>query len=752
MTHKGVDSRVLLKRLRDSLAEQVEGQARLNKIVKLIASSMKAEVCSIYLRRDLSTLELFATEGLKSDAVHFTKLRIGQGLVGRIAQTAVPINTSDAPRTRGFRFMPETGEEHYQSFLGVAIQRLGEILGVLIVQNSFPRIYTDDEVYGLEIVAMVLAEMTELGVFTEGSELAITAQHTLPFFCRAITGNEGISIGKVLLHEPLIIIENPVADNPKVEKSKLSKAFKKLQKEVNSLVNTKLDNKTEEYLEIFEAYQMFARDKGWRKRMEISIERGLAATVAVEKEQSEIRARMSRLADPYIKDRLDDLDDLSNRLIRILTKTKNENDKEKINNAILVARNIGPGELLDYGQSLSGVILEEGSVGSHAVIVARALSIPLVVKASRILRESRNDDVVILDADQSLVHLRPEKDTLKAYSDKLAIRKQAQEKYSAIRNKAAESLDKITVSLLMNAGVMADLPSLEKSGAQGVGLYRTELQFLTQVQVPKRSEQAKHYSRILDSAKGKPVNFRTLDIGSDKVLPFMKRLQEPNPALGWRAVRVGLDRVGILRMQIQALLRASKGRPLRIIFPLVSEYIEFKSARDLVLKELEREKVLNHTMPSDIKIGAMLETPSLAFSSDKFFKEADFISVGGNDLKQFFFAADRENELVRKRYDSLNFSFLNFLENIVKRCNQFNTPLSFCGEDAGKPIVALAFTAIGIRTLSMRASSIGPVKLLLRSVSISQVKKIIDSSRESGKSSAREDLTNWLRETKAPYF
>ncbi len=752
MTHKGVDSRVLLKRLRDSLAEQVEGQARLNKIVKLIASSMKAEVCSIYLRRDLSTLELFATEGLKSDAVHFTKLRIGQGLVGRIAQTAVPINTSDAPRTRGFRFMPETGEEHYQSFLGVAIQRLGEILGVLIVQNSFPRIYTDDEVYGLEIVAMVLAEMTELGVFTEGSELAITAQHTLPFFCRAITGNEGISIGKVLLHEPLIIIENPVADNPKVEKSKLSKAFKKLQKEVNSLVNTKLDNKTEEYLEVFEAYQMFARDKGWRKRMEISIERGLAATVAVEKEQSEIRARMSRLADPYIKDRLDDLDDLSNRLIRILTNTKNENDKEKINNAILVARNIGPGELLDYGQSLSGVILEEGSVGSHAVIVARALSIPLVVKASRILRESRNDDIVILDADQGLVHLRPEKDILKAYSDKLVIRKQAQEKYSAIRNKPAESLDKISVSLLMNAGVMADLPSLEKSGAQGVGLYRTELQFLTQVKVPKRSEQAKYYSRILDSAKGKPVNFRTLDIGSDKVLPFMKRLQEPNPALGWRAVRVGLDRVGILRMQIQALLRASKGRPLRIIFPLVSEYIEFKSARDLVLKELEREKFLNHTLPSDIKVGAMLETPSLAFSSDKFFKEADFISVGGNDLKQFFFAADRENELVRKRYDSLNFSFLNFLENIVKRCNQFNTPLSFCGEDAGKPIVALAFTAIGIRTMSMRASSIGPVKLLLRSVSISQVKKIIDSSRESGKSSAREDLTNWLREIKAPYF
>ena len=380
---KGENSRVLLKRLRDSLAEPGKGQARLDRIVKIIASSMQAEVCSIYLKKDIKTLELFATQGLKADAVHFTTLKIGQGLVGQIAQNSIAINTSNAPETKGYRFMPETGEEIFTSFLGVPIQRLGEILGVLIVQNSFPRKYNDDEVYGLEIIAMVIAEMTELGEFTEPSNTEITAQHNHAVTFKGIVGNEGIAIGKVFLHDPVIKIQNPIADNPRSEKAKLALAFKKLQLEAKEMLNKNLDNKSGEYLEVFEAYQMFARDKGWRKRMEASIQRGLAATVAVEKEQTETRARMSRISDPYIRDRLHDLDDISNRLMRILTKTEVKIDKKALKNSILVARNIGPGELLDYGPNLLGVILEDGSVGSHASIVARALAIPLVVKADR---------------------------------------------------------------------------------------------------------------------------------------------------------------------------------------------------------------------------------------------------------------------------------------------------------------------------------------------------------------------------------
>ena len=747
LSKKGVNSRVLLKRLRDSLAEPGKGQARLDRIVKLIASSMNAEVCSIYLKKDPKTLELFATEGLKSGAVHITKLKVGQGLVGLIAQNAVPINTSNAPQTKGFRFIPEIGEEIYQSFLGVAIQRLGDIQGVLIVQNSFARNYSKDEIYGLEIVAMVLAEMTELGEFTEDNDIPIAAQHNLPFLSNAVIGNEGIVIGRVLLHEPKIKIKNPVTDNPKAEKKKLSRAFKKLQEEVKGMITEKIDNKTGEYLEVFEAYQMFARDKGWRKRMESSIEGGLAATVAVEKEQSETRFRMSRLADPYIRDRLHDLDDLSNRLIRILTNTKIEKNKGKIKNPILIARNIGPAELLDYGSELSGVILEEGSVGSHATIVAKALAIPLIIKANRITVEAQNNEKIILDGNQGLAHLRPESNILKAYLDKISIKEKAQNQYSRLRNKPAKTLDGVAIKLLMNAGLLADLPSLKKSGAEGVGLYRTELQFLTQIALPKRSDLELFYSRVLNAAEDKPVNFRTLDIGSDKILPYMKRLKEPNPALGWRALRITLDRKGIMRMQIQALLRAAKGRSINILFPLVTECNEFFDARNLVISEVEKEKKLNHLIPTNVKIGAMLETPSLAFSSDEFFQIADFISIGGNDLKQFFFAADRENELVRQRYDTLNLSYLNFIKSIIIRCKKFNTPLSFCGEDAGRPLEALALSAIGLRNLSMRAAAIGPIKLFLRKVSLDEVSRVITDASNSGKSSVRNDLINFLKKS-----
>ena len=741
---KGVNSRVLLKRLRDSLAESGEGQARLNRIVKLIASSMNAEVCSIYLKKDVRTLELFATEGLKAGAVHFTKLKIGQGLVGKIAHTTILINTSNARETKGFRFMPETGEEIFTSFLGVPIQRLGEVLGVLIVQNSLSRNYSDDEVDGLEIVAMVIAEMTELGEFTEANGTQITAQHNHAATFEGIIGNEGIAIGKIFLHDPIIKIENPIADNPKAEKAKLSIAFKKLQAEAKNMSDKPLYNKTGEYLEVFEAYQMFARDKGWRKRMESSIEGGLAATVAVEKEQSEMRSRMSRLADPYIRDRLYDLDDISNRLIRILTKTDVKIDKEKVKNAILVARNIGPGELLDYGPNISGVILEEGSVGSHATIVARALAIPLVVKANGIRRESRDGDLVILDALHGYSYLRPEETILKGYIDKLNIQETAEGQYLELKNKPAQTVDGIKINLMMNAGLMIDLPFLEKSGAEGIGLYRTELQFLTQEKVPKRSEQVDFYSHILDIAAGKPVNFRSLDIGSDKILPYLKRLKEPNPALGWRAIRVTLDRTGIMRMQVQALIRGAKGRSIRIIFPFVTELDEFKLARNIVLSEVEKEKKLYHVVPKEIKIGAMLETPSLAFAADEFFQLADFISIGGNDLKQFFFAADRENEFVRARYDSLNLSYLNFLEGIITRAKTFGTPINFCGEDAGKPAEAVALMAIGLTNLSMQAVSIGRIKSLIRSISLNEAKLIIKNAQNRGKSSVREDITDWL--------
>ena len=736
------ESRKLLGRLRDTMAGDDPGQARLDKITSLIADSIGCEVCSIYLFRDEDTLELCATEGLNPDAVHHTRMKLGEGLVGRVARRRQVVNTADAPNARGFRFMPETGEEVYSSFLGVPIQRLGETLGVLVVQSKSAREFSSDEVYALEVVAMVLAEMAELGAFVgEGS--AMTARHSQPVMLRGTVAQEGVAEGHIWLHEPRVVVTNPVADDPQRERERLGEAVEELRVGVDKMLEIAAIDK--EQAEVLEAYRMFANSKGWMRRMEEDIARGLSAEAAVEKEQSLARGRMGQATDGYLRDRLSDLDDLSNRLLRILTGQGSDTGAEMPDDPILVARNIGPGELLDYGRSLKGIILEAGSVGSHAAIVARALAIPLLVNVDRITLEALNGDHVMVDGEQGIVHLRPDDTVVSAFRDKMAMQAAALERYASIRDKPAETLCGRTITLSMNAGLMADLPSLAGSGAEGVGLFRTELQFLVRNQMPRRTELAALYARVLDAAQGKRVVFRTLDIGSDKVLPYMKPNEEPNPALGWRAIRVGLDKPGVLRMQLQALIRAANGRPLTVMFPFIAQYEEYTRAKAEMDKAMERERILGHVLPETLEVGAMLETPSLAFAPMKFFQEVGFLSIGGNDLKQFFFAADRENERVRRRYDTLNVSFLSFIERIVERCEQSGTPLSFCGEDAGRPVEALCFAAIGLRNLSMRPASIGPVKSLLRRANLDEVRKVICDARHRGDMNVRPAVMDYLR-------
>ncbi|MCH2163811.1 MAG: phosphoenolpyruvate--protein phosphotransferase [Marinovum sp.] len=737
------ESRQLLRRLRDLLAEESAGQERLDQITHLTADSMSTGVCSIYLFRDDETLELCATEGLKAEAVHKTRMKLGEGLVGRVGRTRRIVNTADAPSTHGFRYMPETGEEIYSSFCGVPIQRLGETLGVLVVQSKEARQYTEDEVYALEVVAMVIAEMAELGAFV-GEGAALVARHSQPIIMRGIAGQEGTVEGHVWLHEPRVVVTNPVADDPHREMERLTEAVEDLRVSVDEML---AETTGSDEAQVLETYRMFANSKGWMRRMQEDIALGLSAEAAVEKEQSLARARMGQANDSYLRERLSDLDDLSNRLLRILTGQGTETGAEMPSNPILVARNIGPAELLEYGRALKGIVLEEGSVGSHAAIVARALAIPLIIRAERATTEALNGNHIILDGDAGIVHLRPDDSVVSAFRDKIAMQRQANERYSSIRDKPAKTVCGKVIGLHMNAGLMADLPSLENSGAEGVGLFRTELQFLIRNQMPKRTELAALYKRVLDAAGGKKVVFRTLDIGSDKVLPYMKPQDEPNPALGWRAIRVGLDKPGIMRMQLQALMRAANGRPLTLMFPFIAQYEEYKWARAEVDKALAREQKLGNPTPDRLEVGAMLETPSLAFAPEKFFRDVGFISIGGNDLKQFFFAADRENERVRRRYDTLNVSFLSLIEQIVERCDRTGTPVSFCGEDAGRPMEAACFAAMGLRTLSMRPASIGPVKSILMRTNLDELRQVIHAARHRGEQSVRPAVASFFQNT-----
>ncbi|MDH3666401.1 MAG: phosphoenolpyruvate--protein phosphotransferase [Paracoccaceae bacterium] len=725
------------------------GQQRMDQVVRLVANNMVAEVCSIYLKRDERTLELCATEGLRPESVHSARLRVGQGLVGRIAERAEPLVTEDAPSTPGFRYLPETGEEIYHSFVGVPIQRLGEVMGVLVVQNRTRRHYTEDEVEALEIVAMVISEMTEAGAFLGSDGLAAgPGRRVGPVVFHGTSACDGVAEGVVHLHEPRLVVFDPIADDVASERRRLAEAMEALKGDVDRLVEGNGLGSAGEHREIFEAYRMFAYDKGWRRRLDEAIDSGLAAEVAVEKVQSDARLRMERVADPYLRERLHDLDDLANRLLRHLLGSSNAADLPR--NAVLVARNIGPGELMDHAGKISAVVLEEGAQTSHAAIVARALALPTVVQAERITRDANSGDRIVVDGDIGRVDLRPEGGILDAFREKVALAEQAQEVYRTLREKPATTKDGVAIALKMNAGVLADLPSIDASGAEGVGLFRTELQFLIRRNLPGREAQAAVYSRVLDAAGGREVVFRTLDIGSDKVLPYLRREAEPNPALGWRAIRVGLDRPKLFRMQVQSLIRGAKGRAFDLMFPMIAEADEFREARGLVEGEVARLAALGHPRPAELKIGVMLETPSLAYASDPLFEEADFVSVGGNDLMQFFFAADRENERVRRRYDLMNFSFLRFLRHVVERCGEAGTPLSFCGEAAGKPLDALVLAAIGFRELSMRPAAIGPVKRALLGADLGDVRAAMERADAAGATSARSGLNAWAKEAGLP--
>ncbi|MGB0505403.1 MAG: phosphoenolpyruvate--protein phosphotransferase [Pikeienuella sp.] len=735
----GAGSRTLLLRLRDAMAKPGDGQQRLDQVVSVIASSMAAEVCSIYLRVDEKTLELCATEGLRKEAVHTTGLRMGQGLVGRIAERAEPIVTNDAPNTPGFQYLPETGEDIYASFCGVPIQRLGRNIGVLVVQNVAGRDFSDDEVDALSVTAMVIAEMAESGQLTGGDGVDLSDRGSRTY--RAVGASDGAAVGVVHLHEPKLAITQPFTDDVESERKRLEVAMAGLREEVDELLESNLVGAPGEYRDVIEAYRMFAHDKGWLRRLDEAVMSGVVAEVAVERVQSEARSRMDRAANSYLRDRLHDLDDLANRLLRRLSGNVNTVIPK---DAVLIARHIGPGELLEHARFISGVVLEEGGVGGHAAIVARALAIPMIVGADRIVAQAENGDEIALDGDAGVALLRPGAEVIETFRQRVSVAEEAKARYQALRDKPATTQDGVDFELMINAGLVSDMPELYDAGATGVGLFRTELQFLIRSTLPNRSDLAAIYRHVIDAANGAPVVFRTLDIGSDKVLPYIKRRPEDNPAMGWRAVRVGLDRPMLLKLQFQSLLRGAEGRPLDIMFPFIADEAEFFAARDLLLKTCDQLRNRGVPISDDLKIGAMLETPSIGFASDKFFAAVDFISVGGNDLMQFFFAADRGNDLVRQRYSALSPSFLRFLSHVVSRCAASETKLSFCGEAAGKPVEALALAAIGFRTLSMRPASVGPVKAMLRSVDLSTAQKLVADAIANDATDIHDRLEYWL--------
>ncbi|MBO9195498.1 MULTISPECIES: phosphoenolpyruvate--protein phosphotransferase [unclassified Rhizobium] len=717
--------RVLLKRLRELMAEPLEPQERLDRIVRQIASNMVAEVCSVYVLRSDGVLELYATEGLNREAVHLAQLKMGQGLVGTIAASAAPLNLSDAQSHPAFRYLPETGEEIYHSFLGVPILRAGRSLGVLVVQNKASRNYRDEELEALETTAMVLAEMIATGELKKltkpGLELDLTRSVTID----GDTYNEGIGLGYVVLHEPRIVVTNLLNDDADKEIRRLAEALGSLRISIDDLLSQRDVSMEGEHREVLETYRMFAHDQGWVRKLEEAIRNGLTAEAAVEKVQSDTKARMMRLTDPYLRERMHDFEDLANRLLRQLTGYTGRTSGDGFPaDAIILARAMGAAELLDYPRAnVRGLVLEEGAVTSHVVIVARAMGIPVIGQAAGIVALADNGDAVIIDSDGGHVHLRPLPEHQRSYEEKVRFRARRQEQFRALRAVEPLSKDGQRVSLQMNAGLLVDLPQLSESGAEGIGLFRTELQFMIASTLPKAEEQEQFYRNVLKQAAGRSVTFRTLDIGGDKVVPYFRGHEEENPALGWRAIRLSLDRPGLLRTQLRAMLKAAAGMELKLMVPMVTEVSEITAVRELLQKEVQRLSRFGHGLPRKLQFGAMLEVPALLWQLDELMAAVDFVSVGSNDLFQFSMAVDRGNARVSDRFDTLDKPFLRILRDIVRAGERNNTPVTLCGELAGKPISAMALLGIGFRSVSMSPASIGPVKAMLLGLDVGALSK-----------------------------
>ncbi len=736
--------RLLLRRLREVMTEPVSAQARLDKVAVMVAANMVAEVCSLYLLRADGFLELFATEGLAMQAVHKVQMRVGNGLVGQVAQLAEPLNLSEAQGHPNFVLFDKIGEEIYNSFLGVPILRAGDVLGVLVVQNRAQRIYTDEEVKSLEAIALVLADTLIHSDVAHLSRSGMMLAAKRPLHIAGLSLSDAIGLGHVVLHVPRVAVSQLVASDTGEELKRLELALTGLLANIDDILAQE-DLERGDHRDIMEAYRLFASDQRWAAKMREAVEAGLSAEAAVEKVQSETRARMLRVEDPYLRERLHDFDDLANRLMRQLS-GENTAARTLPKDAVIVARNMGPAELLDYDRShIRALVLEEGSPTSHVSIVARALGLACVGQVENIVALVEDGDAIIADGGAGEVHVRPPLNVEQAYGEKVRFRAKRLAHYQTLRDKPSQTKDGQPIGLYLNAGLLVDLPYLQETNAKGIGLFRTELQFMVAAKFPRISAQRELYRQVFEAAGDKPVVFRSLDIGGDKILPYMRIDAEENPAMGWRAIRLTLDRPGLLRSQVRALLLAADGRPLHLLFPMIAHLQELKAGRAVVEQELAFLKKHGHRQPDSIKIGAMVEVPAILWQLDELVRHVDFLSVGSNDLTQFVFAADRTSSRMAKRYDPLSQPMLRVLKKISDVAHRAHVPLTLCGELGSNPIEAMAVLALGYDKISMSPASIGPVKAMLMSLELEHVKAEMNTllSKEVAGFSMRPELLDF---------
>ena len=741
-------ARQILKQLHEVMAGRHHAQHKLDRVVEIIADSLSSEVCSIYLLRE-GELELFATRGLNPEAVHVTRMGIGEGLTGTIAKNIETLNLAEAKAHPDFLYRPETGEEKFHSFAGVPIVYRERAVGVLCVQHVEPRRYEDVEIEALQTTAMVLSELIAHKELVDDQE-AIDLDE-VPTECEVLEGLtlvKGLAAGQAVFHQPRVEIDQVVAEDIEAERQRVYRAFDKMRDQIDAMGREPEFGKGGEHVDILETYKMFAYDEGWSRRINEAIDSGLTAEAAIERVQQRTRMRMREIDDPLLADRMHDLEDLSNRLLRIVSGQLGTAATQGLRrDTILFARNLGPAELLEYDRRrLKGVVLEEGSLTAHVVIVARAMGIPVLGRVARVRSRISEGDEVLVDADKGTVTLRPSQQLLEAFDARFSKSRERAAAYAELRDVEPFTRDGTRITVMINAGLRDDVSALQLTGADGIGLFRTEFQFLVSSTLPARERQMRLYRDVLDASDGKPVIFRTVDIGGDKAVPYLDNNtadRDENPAMGWRALRLSLEREGLLKAQARALLEAASGRQLSVMFPMVSEPWEFDAAKAIFEEQVDFLRERRKVLPETIEYGCMLEVPSLAEVLDQLLPRLSFISIGTNDLTQFLFAADRANPKLAERYDWLSPSILRFLARISATLVGSNVRIGVCGEMGGRRLEALALMGLGYTRFSITPAAVGPIKELVRKVYLPDLTKQMQRWLLSPPADMRAALTEW---------
>lgn len=735
---KAVEMSKLFKKITDS---KLSMSARLNKVVAMMGEKMNADAAACYLVIDDNYLELFAASGFDPNLINKISLKVGEGIIGGIAKNRRTTTVEDIWQHPDFLYRTEAGEENFKSFLGTPLIRWGRAIGVLALYKTELYDFKKEDIEALETLAMFFAEWAGSDEMREYKNTFIKKRGlTTRDKLKGLSLSRGYGFGSAIVHRRRQIVTKIFADDKQAELERLADAHTRMNKDLDEKFTTsKLG--IGEHADILDAYRMFAKDKGWYNKIAGHVEGGLTAEAAVERAFEDMWNRLSGTQDNYLKERLHDLRDVADRLLAYLNGDNTDIKATDLSEIVVVAQTMGPADLMDYDyHKIKALILEDGTATMHVAIVAKALGIPVVSKIKGLFKEIKSGEILAVNGDEGIVYLRPSTKIIDSFRQKLIERDEQAAQMAELKKLPAKTLDKQHVNMYINVGLDFDLEYIENTNCDGVGLYRTEIPFMAAEKMPDVETQIDYYKKLMDKAGDKKVVFRSLDVGSDKLLPYWTYSGEENPAIGWRSIRITLDRRAILRQQMRAFIRASAGKELNVMFPMIANLTEFRDAKETLMLEWEKEKRRSKNVPSRVNVGLMIEVPSVVFQLDAILPEADFVSVGTNDLAQFVFACDRTNNRLAERYDVLSVPFLRVMQEIITKANKAKVLCSVCGEMASNPIEAMVLLGLGYRNLSISGASFGKVKKMIRSANTKELADYIHTLLDFNQRTLRPQL------------